>query len=929
MGDHIKVPSKNNDINTSYWKGEPLVLKVFIHNLDSDFDLTHSRLKINFSKQNKLQFLDHYATVSPPNINAYLPAITTGPGEISIGENNTPEGGTIGANISLYAKMGYKILNAEALNNHFELELNTQIQFDPQAAPVSYNFTSAGDASNSNHIGLCPRDPVYHPVYERFNIERTDSKFTQATKVRYPLYTQVAGKAFDVSVASYGGEHFEDPLVLDNTSVDLELIDAGNFDNNSSAGYDNICEEPASVASSDTFVKFNNTSRVHVNLKKTLSTFNNDVALRNAAFRVWALTKKDSNTSSNKRLTVKHACLNKNDDKCFQKVYNDNYKDVEDAQLDLCASACGASPHGCYACLKKYFATPFCSRDNFSIRPESFRIAIEDANESTDANITTWNTLSQNSQTLAKPDLALAAGYTYRWDINATLYKSNAFALGYYNNAFRAESNITNIEYIKHQRVVAPLLFTDKAACTDKTHSTLGLKMQNSTLVGGQNFSHDNVGKYEMYMHDSNWTNVDQASYPYKTTFDNACKNDPSSAECNDCILNSTTVTLEEGKSGCDIDSYVEKSKEYIKLPLTFHPYAFSVNMPLIRRPDRSILFMNDLSDASYYGNVLSEHLTSATSFEGNLSAVGKQGNVLSNFTNSCVASNVTLHMAHNMQADVDEDAVPLQQYLEIGVDTKDHTEEKNATLTVPKSAFTDENKGQTTLQLHTTLKKPLGFGKRMNPVEVNYASLKATAPDENSSAHMQDDFVPEGKEAYDVNTTYVYGKVTPLNRLYTNIEENSKRTPIYVDIFCNDADKCPKYGLTEDSLGKEEVESGWKRATIFNTAELGTTDITVGYFAEKNADPHINGLTAKVAEDVNFDDPKATQNDVNISVGKPERNSMIKVEFDPVPWLKYDEDVDYYRLHFVGPSAWAGVGKTGHVTNTSSSNTQNNRMNW
>ena len=87
---------------------------------------------------------------------------------------------------------------------------------------------------------------------------------------------------------------------------------------------------------------------------------------------------------------------------------------------------------------------------------------------------------------------------------------------------------------------------------------------------------------------------------------------------------------------------------------------------------------------------------------------------------------------------------------------------------------------------------------------------------------------------------------------------------------------------------------------------------------------------TATVAKDMNFDDPQATQNDVNISVGNAERNSMIKVKFDPVPWLIYDTAVDYYRLHFVGPSAWAGVGKTGHVTNTSSSNTQNNnRMNW
>jgi hypothetical protein len=165
-------------------------------------------------------------------------------------------------------------------------------------------------------------------VYERFNIEREESTFAQKAKVRYPLYTQMTGKDFNVSIASYGGEHFEDPLKVNRTTVELELIDAGNFDNNSSAGYDNVCEEPTSVAGSGTFIRFNNTDRVKVDLKNQLRGFNNDIALQSAAFRVWVLTKKDSNTSSKKRITVRHTCTDINDEGFFQRVYESNFKNA-------------------------------------------------------------------------------------------------------------------------------------------------------------------------------------------------------------------------------------------------------------------------------------------------------------------------------------------------------------------------------------------------------------------------------------------------------------------------------------------------------------------------------------------------------------------------------------------------------------------------
>jgi hypothetical protein len=439
-------------------------------------------------------------------------------------------------------------------------------------------------------------------------------------------------------------------------------------------------------------------------------------------------------------------------------------------------------------------------------------------------------------------------------------------------------------------------------------------------------------------MHDSNWTNVDQASYPYKTIFDPSCRNS-ARPECSDCSVHSSSSILLDNKIGCDIDSDLKNNDAYVALPLTFHPYAFGVNTTQKRRPDRNILFMNDLSDTSYYGSVLSDTLSMATSFEGNITALDKQNNVVSNFTKGCVATDVTLHLARTMNPAEDvliAKGAPLQQYLEIGVDIKESAEGNSTTLTLGKDTFEDANKGKATLQLHTTLKKPLGYGNRMNPVQIQYDYLKAYSLGGTSNAHMKADYIPEGKRDYDNNVTYVYGKVTPKNRLYNNIKTDGQRTPIYVDIFCGDTlddTTCEnRFGLGSNSLGKEEKESGWKLATIFDNDMLGTTDISVMYLAEKNADPFVsveaNGAS-KLAEDVSFNDEKATQKDINISVGNQQRNSMIKVIFNPVPWLKYDAAEDYYRLHFVAPSTWAGVGKTGHVTDSQSSSTQNNRMNW
>ncbi len=64
---------------------------------------------------------------------------------------------------------------------------------------------------------------------------------------------------------------------------------------------------------------------------------------------------------------------NKEDGHKFREIYNDNYRDTLDlADPKLCGTACDATNGvanntSCYQCLRTYFATPNCSRDNFAV----------------------------------------------------------------------------------------------------------------------------------------------------------------------------------------------------------------------------------------------------------------------------------------------------------------------------------------------------------------------------------------------------------------------------------------------------------------------------------------------------------------------------------------------------------------------------------
>jgi len=935
LGDTIAVNSQNRDVNISKWGDLPLVTKVFIRSMEADFDLINTRLKIDFSPSGKFSYKNDAQftpSVSPPNINAYFDAIETNTSQISIGKDNSITGGTIGTNETTYAKIGFDFLTSDPIDAHFDIEVQTAIQFDPTPGAPSTPFTmsTSGVANSSSTIVRCPKNPVYDPIYASFNVERDTSTFAQNEAERFPLYTQVTGRDFNVSIASYGGENYNTPTMID-TTVELELIDSGGFENNSSTGYDSICEEPDAIGGDGTLIHFDNTDRVQVDLKNTLTHFKNDLALRNAAFRLWILTKKDENSS--KRVMLTHSYTDKNNENNFKTLYETHYKDAEDASIGLCATACGSTPNGCYTCLKEYFAIPICSRDNFAIRPEAFRIAISDNNETNNTNAIE---LTTNNSTLVNNTLSLAAGYSYKVDVNATRFKNDAIAKGYYNNNFKAESNLTDSEL--NRRNIVALEFNDNTACAETTHRSYAFRMENAQLDNHSMLIHGNVGDYKLWMQDTNWTQVDQASYSNKVTFNAACKANPNLAGCNDCVLTNNNSQISGTlKVGCVIHSNMTDNDSFIDVPLTFTPYSFQTNdINFTTQPStgKPYVFMSDFAH-SYYDDSTLHPIKTATSFIGSLSAMNKQGKVTTNFTQGCVAKDVTLHInrtsnpTENSIVDSAGNSVAFQQYLQESNRSIDpiasHTENAEENLTLSASAFHDAYEGSANLRLHTNFKKPLNT--KVNPVEMHYKQLLAYSTAANSSAHMTT-HTPEGSNDYDNNISYYFAKVTPEQTYYPAVTDNYKLTPIYVDIFCDlGADCNTSFGLTTASKGKDDTLD-WYAATMFDAATDGTTDLEASNFSGVAATESVSPN-----DDVRFSDPDASRNDVNVSISGSGRPTVVKVKISPVPWLLFDEtDPDgepSYKVKFIGASEWLGVGKTGNTAELGSSTNTNSRINW
>jgi hypothetical protein len=609
-----------------------------------------------------------------------------------------------------------------------------------------------------------------------------------------------------------------------------------------------------------------------------------------------------------------------------------------------------------------------------------FRLNVFDTNET---NVTRFPPPKQalgNSNTPATQPTKVAAGYRYLVDAMATIYKGPKKSAEAYYGTFKGGQFTPPLpSTFKAETTGLGLEFADKAKCVDKNTTLHPLVMVNSrSLTNSPTLAGTNAGRYNLWLSDADWTLVDQARYKYKTVFDPNCNVGSTDPKCNDCKIQDTSAidvntSTKKEKVGCTTSSVITGDTHYNDIPLSFQPYLFDLgNAVQSWNPDNNgTLFMTDFDDPYYTGTGTGkgdiEDMAAITL--SNVIARGKQGLQLTNFTRTCAAEDV------NLSIRINDFNGTLQGRLRYGVssggkqsggDFNLTSPQKVGTLIVPKNAFgdytapssltapppaitsfntiQDAGYGSAAVWLYTTLRKPTksdlaAQGKTgQNPVAILYRELNATGEASRSRAHKKL-YTPIGNQPLDTNVTFLFARMTPGQMLYVQADssKHTQKTELYVNVYCDLGSACIQYNMTTPGKGENTPAASWYLADMFAApTDIGTTNINVAYGEGVNAPPYTVAADGKgpsgSIQDIPFDNPAiAEQEDINVSVAQTGRPTTAYVYYPPVvPWLIYgDKNTTYYRVKFLGPANWSGVGNTGKVTGTDSSYEPAKRMNW
>jgi hypothetical protein len=885
QGDYVAVPIASDRSFTPINNGDPFNLKLFVRSQESDFPINGANLGVDFNRSGILQFNLSKTEVQPPHVNAYEQAILMDgtAKNISIGSNNSITGGTIGAFESIYAKINHNMITGTNLPMKFDATINGSVVID--ASTIIPFSLSTSDGS----LNRCKGSAIYNPRWLQFNIERPN------TSNDYRLYTQVTGKPFAMDVVSYSASsNYKTHQNLSNVVTELELIDVGSMDNNASMGYDTVCEDVGKVRpwlnNKKVFQIFNGSYRANVNIPSQLNTY----AIKNAAMRAWVLT--DGNGT-----IVHHTCTDV-DHSCFKTLYTTEYSSFSP---NNCGTSCGSSntDRECYECLKTYYATPACSRDNFSVRPDGFRIRVGDNNQTTNS-VSNWIIANQNNPSKVN----LVSGYNYPIEINATRYKTSEIAQGYYQTN-DDENDILNGNFslLKITADLLALIFDDDtSACNDTKHVQLKVDILNGINNPTNSYIHrENVGKFNLAMIDNTWTQVDQAGYAYKPFTGSDCVS--GNGDSDTAMVGCSTLS-DKGTS------------DFSTVPINFVPAKIAVNMSSSSPLNLGWLYMGDINESM------------SVKFDGNLTAVNYKNVATSNFVNGCAAKDVNLSMDFNNSpssmvaknlADSNTTTVKLKYGFKSNNDANYTYGDANASgfMQIKKSKFLKDNNGSSPTEILYNIEKILD--KVLNPIKIWFktlTSILADDDDKNVTAYVEtkNNFTIEGNQTYNQSYIFLYGRVySPLEGNTPKVLDLSTQTKLSVLAYCDVG--CAQYN------------------TILNMANMPDTN----WYIVKAHEPNYMGLIERFDANetgTSISPNKAkfvnsgTTDPVTIAYPMALRSKKVKITVYPTSWLKYSADGSgnpSFYIQFVAPSyEWFGVGKTGDVVNTKPV-PKNNRLSW
>ncbi len=769
------LPRINQGISSS-----PIELLVYLRNKEADIIAQGISLKADVNASRFDYTMSHPMYVSNPNGSALIdrgvpasnvPANCTynlasgnalnDQGCVAYFDQNTvPTGddirrirkgdGSLGSQEYIYTKF---ILQPQQIssvvqdiNESLGLSLDYYITVGGTVIPyTNYTLGTSG-------VPICTPSTAYLPTWGLFNV-------VQHGQVQNNLKTQIARKPFDVDVIydqviSTGVN--DTPSSPVNTTVQVEMIDVDSFGdiNASCANPDAGVSEPIIVPI--TFTP--NPAPAYQTLVTPQDSSYHNFALKNGAYRVWYFTETNGTLIQNWTATTDPNSKNKTVTKIHDLFNSTSHGDCNSTKpVPNCSDPTSSD---CFTCMKNNYGKPLCSRDNFSVRPEAFDIRIKDydgAGVNSDLSHDVYGTAPDKNATTTPatlPRINLAAGYDYKYDINATGTEANVSGLTAvprytrYFNGPRSDYNITMMWD-------SPLT---NAVCNDVAGRSLSFFIANGMRADQQEHL-DQVGDYRLNMIDTSWTAVDQAAHIH--TINNGFD------AGTDCLVgNNDTGTV--SLYGCDISSqHINGPLQYKDQNMNFKPaqfglpFSYSLGKTVastITAGGQGFVYMSDLNNTN--------DMNMSVRSTGQIRALGADGVLTTNFVGGCFAKDLNVTAMHDANLTYTTPFVTRMINSTIAnVQTYDSLEVAQASNwigTVDDTNFTKADNGA----LVNTIR--FNFDRNQttphDPQTVTYSDINVTcalsADCNQSSIRNSTPNTAVGSSAMDFNVTHTYGRV-------------------------------------------------------------------------------------------------------------------------------------------------------------------------
>jgi hypothetical protein len=655
-------------------------------------------------------------------------------------------------------------------------------------------------------------------------------------------------------------------------------------------------------------------------------------AVKNGAFRVWFFDDGQGNLIQN---WTADTGANHRTVGAIHGLY-------QPAQHTSCVTACGGgndTSSGCFDCMKDNYMHPICSRDNFSIRPESYDIRIYDINQST-RNVTQHLSEDNGYITTTTPNpLQLAAGYDYRFDLNATNNTPDLNATPGYTRYFTGVNSDFNATM--YWNSVKTLVECNNIDAVPLTFNVINGQMVDS------NQSLNQAGEYLLNMIDKTWTAVDWD--PLKMVH-HSVTNGFDDISVSDCTLNASTTSSYGRGVGCVVTTALHDNgiRHYRDHSIKFMPYTFDISSTVFTRgvSHQPISMTVGARNFLYMANIANDNdMNMSLRASGNIVAEGFNGSAVSNFVAGCYAQDINLSMIYTKP---DQNITYQGRLIDTNTSYDSNASAIGATthlFTLSEGNFTKGLNGSTPIVARFNYDR--NATQAENPARIEFSQYQVNCKDA-SQCHISADATSqkniEGNLTMGFGITHYYGRAQGVGSRIKPTEDTPTiakgNIRLNFEVFCgNDGNTTctsAQKALLPDGLNSVPGDDrDWYKNRDHITANDGNASIT-NIITQKSGTGNVS-VTSTPVTGTNITtsgDQRGYQYfGVTYDGGKGYPYTTI-MQNTPSSWLIYNKNnsnatLNEFTLEFYKANAWIGQKKTDTSTDSDASVNPSRRIMW